>query len=533
MSKLSRRRFVATGLAGAGASALPIFAEPANAAVVTRYNLKSVNGQAMLKKYAQAVKLMVAKPPNDPLSWQWQWYTHAVPTNTTKAQQISQIFGPNPSPKKTLATQMWDTCQGHFNPPVQEPYFCPWHRMYLCFFEAIIRKVLNDNTFSLPYWNYSVASGYPLPQEFRMQNDPVWGPLYRPDRRPEVNNGQPIFTNRGVAADLNPQTALNQANYLPTGSAVPGFNRELDQGVHGNVHVFVGNNVGMGRVPWAANDPIFWMHHCNIDRIWASWNNSGHTNPTTAAWSNKTFTFASAAGTAITGTVKDYTNTTKCQYKYDALIGAPVLVQIPPIILKELPKKGPGPVIKGPLVKGPIAAEKAGPAPLAGPAAQATTLAAPAAQGPVELGAGPVRVNLRSSLPTPMAGGPSGPLLSTRLDALPEQRRLYLVLSNLRAAAPPETLFRVYLDLPEGTPDDPINSHYVGSFNFFEAVPHGEDHAAHAAGSNPRSFDITMVASNLKARGALKPEHTVTIVPAGQPAENAKAVVGDIAFIEQ
>ncbi len=431
MSKLSRRRFVATGLAGAGVSALPIFAEPANAAVVTRYNLKSANGQIMLKKYAQAVKLMMARQPNDPLSWQWQWYTHAVPTNTTKTQQINQIFGPGASANKTLATQMWSTCQGHFGAS-GEPYFCPWHRMYVCFFEAIIRKVLNDNTFSLPYWNYSVASGYPLPNEFRMQNDPVWGSLFRPNRRTVVNNGQAIFTGIGVAGDLDPQDALDEANYLPTGAAVPGFNRALDQGVHGNVHVFVGNNQGMGQVPWAANDPIFWMHHCNIDRIWASWNNSGHTNPTTAAWSNKTFTFASAAGTAVVATVKDYTNTTKCQYKYDRLIGAPLLVAIPPNVLKQIPnlKKGPPPV----LTKQPT--------PLAGAEAPSTTLAAPARTGPVELGAGPVQIPLRSTVPTPMAG-PSGPLLGARLEALAEQKRLYLVISNLRASAPPETLFRI------------------------------------------------------------------------------------------
>ena len=102
----------------------------ANAATFIRYNLASPNGQVMLKKYAQAVKLMMALPPKDPRSWTFQWYTHAVPTNTTKAAQLTQIFGPNPSPQKTLATDMWNTCQGHFAAS-GEPYFCPWHRMYV------------------------------------------------------------------------------------------------------------------------------------------------------------------------------------------------------------------------------------------------------------------------------------------------------------------------------------------------------------------------------------------------------------------
>jgi tyrosinase len=501
VTKLSRRHLVAGGLAGAGASIFPGFIRDANAATATRYNLASVNGQAMLKKYAQAVKLMMARPPSDPLSWTFQWYTHAVPTNTTKSAALASIFGPNPSPQKSLANDMWDTCQGHFNPAVQEPYFLPWHRMYVCYFEAIIRAVLHDPTFSLPYWNYSVPAGAPLPKEFRMQNDPLWGPLFRPNRRAAVNAGQPIFNGIGTAMDINPATVLNQANYLPTGNAISGFNQGLDQGVHGSVHVVVGNSQGMGQVPWAANDPIFWMHHCNIDRIWVSWNNSGHVNPTMATWLNKIFVFAGPDGKGVKAIVKDYTNTKKCDYKYDQLISAPTHI-----------------------------AAAAAPSAAAVAAAPAATVAKSQA-GPIALGAAPVRVNVQAA-PSPAAAAPGAAPLAARLSALPENRRLYLVISNIKADAPPETVYRVYLDLPEGTaPSDPINSNYVGSFNFFDAIPHGEDHSQHS--SKPVSFDITNVVSNLEAGGLLKADHTVTIVPSSEPAADAKPVVGDISFVEQ
>jgi tyrosinase len=500
VTKLSRRHLVAGGLAGAGASIFPGFIRQANAVTVTRYNLATPNGQAMLKKYAQAVKLMMALPSTDPRSWTFQWYTHAVPTNTNKTAAMASIFGPNPSPQKSLANDMWDTCQGHFNPAVQEPYFLPWHRMYVCYFEEIIRALLHDPTFSLPYWNYSVPAGYPLPKEFRMQNDPLWGPLFRPNRRAAVNAGQPIFNGMGVAMDINPANILTQANYLPTGPAIPGFNQGLDQGVHGSVHVFVGNGQGMGQVPWAANDPIFWMHHCNIDRIWVSWNSSGHVNPTTAAWLNKTFVFAGPDGKGAKAVVKDYTNTKKCDYKYDQLISAPVHI-----------------------------AAAAAPSAAAAPAA-ATTVAT-SQGGPITLGAASVRVNVQAAA-SPAAAAPGVAPLAARLSALPENRRLYLVISNIKAEAPPETLYRVYLDLPEGTPpSDPINSHYVGSFNFFDAIPHGEDHSQHS--SKPVSFDVTNVVANLDAGGLLKADHTVTIVPSGEPAAEAKPVVGDISFVEQ
>src|SRR3981189_3123701 len=116
MAELARRHLVVRGLPGAGASLLPGSIREANAATSIRYNLASPNGQIMLKKYAQAVKLMMALPPTDPRSWTFQWYTHAVPTNTTKAAALTQIFGPNPSANKTLATAMWNTCPAHFKP---------------------------------------------------------------------------------------------------------------------------------------------------------------------------------------------------------------------------------------------------------------------------------------------------------------------------------------------------------------------------------------------------------------------------------
>ena len=325
MAELSRRHLVVSGLAGAGASLLPGSINEANAATSIRYNLASANGQVMLKKYAQAVKLMMALPKSDPRSWTFQWYTHAVPTNTTKAAQISAIFGPNPSPNKTLATAMWDTCQAHFI-SANEPFFCPWHRMYVCYFEEIIRSVLNDPKFTLPYWNYTSPAAYAVPKEFRMQNDPLWGPLFRPDRNPTSNAGQPIFAFGGSASDMSATPALSEAQYLPSGASA-GFNQTLDFGLHGNIHVFTGNSVGMGQVPWAANDPIFWMHHCNIDRIWASWNNvAGHANPTSASWLNKTFVFAGPDGKGVKAVVKDYTNTKKCDYQYDRLLGSNLVV---------------------------------------------------------------------------------------------------------------------------------------------------------------------------------------------------------------
>lgn len=38
--------------------------------------------------------------------------------------------------------------------------------------------------------------------------------------------------------------------------------------MHNRVHVWVGGEMAPGSSP---NDPVFWLNHCNIDRIWEGW----------------------------------------------------------------------------------------------------------------------------------------------------------------------------------------------------------------------------------------------------------------------
>jgi len=38
--------------------------------------------------------------------------------------------------------------------------------------------------------------------------------------------------------------------------------------VHNNVHIWVGGDMRLSSSP---NDPVFFLHHCNVDRIWAAW----------------------------------------------------------------------------------------------------------------------------------------------------------------------------------------------------------------------------------------------------------------------
>ena len=41
------------------------------------------------------------------------------------------------------------------------------------------------------------------------------------------------------------------------------------EGIHNSGHVWVGGS--MSGILTAPTDPVFWMHYCEIDRLWAEW----------------------------------------------------------------------------------------------------------------------------------------------------------------------------------------------------------------------------------------------------------------------
>jgi tyrosinase len=494
VTNFSRRSFLS------GLSTIPFalwFEKYAAAQVTTfvRHNVTTLQGARMLKIYANAVGTMVGTAEPNPVGWLFQWYTHNVRGDRTKAGELSRVY-PSPSPQRSLAQEMWNTCQAHHAGDVED-YFLPWHRMYVFFLERIVRKVSGHPEFTLPYWNYSnatVPSGPRMPKAFISPASTATNSLFRTNRNASANGGQPIDQSDPGALSL---TALAQCTYSQNGVA-PGFNMDLDQGLHGNVHVLVGNSQGMGSVPWAANDPIFWMHHCNIDRLWASWNRAGRQNPTTATWLNKQFIFADENGHRVVATVKDFRAIASLKYTYDRFEPVPAC---------------PSPHLLEAVV-----------------GVQQTRAVVPT--GPVELSAAPVQLSLEPP-PGPEAADVT---IADRVKRLKAGQRLYLVAKNLHADVQPGVLYHVYLDLPPGATPKPGKSdpHYVGTLNFFDAEHSGEGGGMEAMGvAKFRSFDVTRVAKSLQASGHLNAKPTLTIAPAKQPEAEARPVVGEITLVEQ
>jgi tyrosinase len=494
---------VAAGLAAEGRWGL----QPANAANLTRFDANSTQGKAMLKIYAGAVGKMMAltdTQPGNPLSWLFQWYTHGVnqpwqqPISLSfKQPEINRIYTNAADPQRALAQTMWDTCT-HYGQP--QMYFLPWHRMYVYFFEQIIRSISGEAQFTLPYWDYTNAARHALPPEFTMPNDPVFKPLFRSQRGTGVNNGQPIDAGRPPFLNLND---MKFANYLETSPG--GFCLNLDRNLHGNVHVNVGAaqpaaDLGMRFVPTAANDPIFWLHHCNIDRIWASWNKAGGKNPNDAAFKAQQFTFANTGGTAVQRTVGTVLDTQQLDYVYDNYLQRP-------------PGSQPFPPAGGPLVAAASVALHADTAP---------------SSGPVPLGRELVTVSLATRDVPALRGAKKTKDFSVQLSTALDTRQLFVVLKNIQVSQDPGVTYAVYLNVPKGTKPAVDDPGYVGTLNFFSV--HG-DHADHG-GANV-AFPATDVLRTLRQQGRAAGEPTVTLVPDGEYVGGAEPKIGSISLVSQ
>jgi hypothetical protein len=318
MWTLSRRGFLKTGALAAGAVLLPPPDAASRVCSRTRYSLASDRGRRMLATYADSVgRMNTARwyPESNPLSWPFQWYTHMVRGDRTKAAELARIY-PAGGDTKVLADAMWNTCQSHLGQP--EAYFLPWHRLYVQCFEDLIRAVSGDNCFTLPYWDYTDQAQQALPVEFRQPQHRTWGPLYRADRYAEINAGTPLPAG---PVRLNLDLACMKSGSYNARDGDAGFCANLDSMLHSAVHLDIGTKLGMGAVPWAANDPVFWVHHCNIDRVWASWNAAGGSNPGDSAFLDKTFTFADSRGRPLVGRIGDVL--TSAPGAYDAYLARP------------------------------------------------------------------------------------------------------------------------------------------------------------------------------------------------------------------
>jgi tyrosinase len=133
------------------------------------------------------------------------------------------------------------------------PRFLPWHRIYLLRMEELLMMV--DPTVCIPYWKSSEEQAFPA---WLLGFTPTVNLMSGPHT---VTRGSPM----GMLTTLPDAAAVAAA--MANGTFNP-FSQDLE-GIHNSGHVWVDGS--MRSVPFAPCDPVFWMHHCEIDRIWTAW----------------------------------------------------------------------------------------------------------------------------------------------------------------------------------------------------------------------------------------------------------------------
>ena len=287
----------------------------------TRYNVNSPQGQVMLAKYAQAIEIMRELPLHDQRSWQYWWNTHWIKgfpaflwdySRKLKTEVIASL----PPEAREDAEAVWNGCQSHATDPsdpehFQQWYFLPWHRLMLHQFEGVIREVLQDEEFSLPYWN--PVTGNPddfiVPAMFRVPGTT----LYNGTRWPWVNGGERIDTIYKEWINLD---ALNEKTYINSPNGNLGFNPRMDQNPHFFTHFALGGD--MAEFSTVGGDPMFYLHHANMDRIWESWSRLGNKNPTDPKYLNRVFSYGDRSNKRADLPVSASDRTAQMGYEYDA-----------------------------------------------------------------------------------------------------------------------------------------------------------------------------------------------------------------------
>lgn len=222
------------------------------------------------------------------------------------------------------------------------PQFLPWHRYYLLRLEADMQQVLGDPSFALPYWDWSdcpsdVEDGEnPCPKLFESDflgsagscddedaavtgylvdlgfETNIWSeataqtmfntgsiqcstkPLQRQVGCLDINDGNPPSAEgaEGVydrtVYDIDPYDTCNTDEDVSFRQYLEGYSKSEENALciisgcenHGLGHLYISGDMGSGGAP--PNDPMFFLHHANVDRLWAMWQDNNRADAETA-----------------------------------------------------------------------------------------------------------------------------------------------------------------------------------------------------------------------------------------------------------
>jgi len=497
--------------------------------------------------YARGVAAMMARPLAQQSSWRFYGAMHGIDPKLWK--QLGQLSTKDEMPSKPLQATFWKQCQhGSW-------YFLPWHRGYLLAFEATIRAAVaslgGPADWALPYWNYFKPNESAIPPAFA---SPDWpdgkgnNPLFARQRYGPSNDGNvyvpvtqvnlsaladPDFT--GVASGGSPGFGGVDTGFSHSGAVHGGIETQPHDWVHGLVG---GGEQQAPHLPGlmsdpdtAALDPIFYLHHANIDRLWEVWRQNPPTDadPTAANWVNgpksvgeRAFTMPMPDGTTWTYTPGEMVSVAALGYSYDDVSpAAPV-----PAPTDRLVRLGMAPETASKVVS----AAKGAPRMETGKSVELVG----ASTAPLQIQDGETHATVR--LDAAALGKVSASLANVaqaKAATPPAPDRVFLNLENVRGAYD-SPAFQVYVGLPDGAnpADHPeLNAGSIALFGVRKASLVDEEHGGQGL---TYVLEITNIVDKLHLSGALNVGALdVRIVPARPVPADANVTIGRVSIFRQ
>lgn len=507
--------------------------------------------------YARGVQAMKARPLSDVTSWsfygaihgylRWLWDFHGI-TDPSE-----------PEPSADDAATYVNQCQH------QTWYFLPWHRGYLLALERQVRREIEllggpHDTWALPYWNYFETDRNVVPPAFRTPDWPDgsgdnplfveqrWGPMaIAPDNDfHELVHLNPLSDrefsgpgNGGSTGFGGRPTAFNWSG---------GDNGGAEWQPHNIIHTLVGGQhptltfpppndqvpiLGLMSVPQtAAVDPIFYLHHCNVDRLWESWNNfpadklainpNDWRNPSGSDWGDgpaasgdREFAMPNTDGSTWGFTPREMEDITALDYEYEDLTpGVPVESDILGARVSNLGL--PSPVKR--TRESDMSSEK-------------TVEMLGSGENKISLSGRARQINgVRMSAPG-VARLSSSLARGAARSGLPD--RVFLNLENVRSDSD-AVLFKVYVGLSAESNQDDNAEHFAGTISLFGTTLATDPDGSHAGNGITHVIEITEIFDRMYLDNRLDTaEINVGLVPVGDIPEAANVEIGNISIYRQ
>nr|WP_201010205.1 tyrosinase family protein [Rhizobium rhizogenes]QCL09632.1 hypothetical protein pC5.8a_140 [Rhizobium rhizogenes] len=294
----------------------------------------------LLSGLRKGVKAMKARKPSDPLSWFFQASIHGVTEQLWK-----EAAKDDPGVLLVNQAKYWNQCP---HKGENSANFLPWHRGYTYHFEEILRMHTGEDDFAIPYWDYSLDSQRTFPKAFGIQHldgnldnnssDNI-NPLFHEERDYFLCGYEHPLTDQLPLTDLSLRAVdashvmncpvffgTTEANGVGGGiyDADATTRGLLEQSPHDQIHRAVGGSVsgidghgnptsvvgGMAYPPTAGFDPIFPIHHSNIDRLWVVWasmtGKQWGSLPTDAWFDEKPWFFFDTSGKEVNRSRREY-----------------------------------------------------------------------------------------------------------------------------------------------------------------------------------------------------------------------------------